>query len=389
MSEMQMGKHSQIMIVHFFKSKCFLLVLHSIFYALVSFIVPLTGRADDTSSLKKSGSIYQNPFDLASGGASLTRATQEGVMFSNPSLPAFGEGYFRWIFYRSTVSIGDGTVAAGNDIIQAANNPASNSFITNVAKDAFKKPIYAELNNAVGVITSNFGIAGFASGKLDINGKVFGTMGLPQLGVKNNAYAGVATTFSTTLSDHFAIGIGPKYIYNSEVNTNLTVSDVTNPSQAIDKVTNALKTGNGIATDIGFTLQNRTKNFDLRLAGVVADVGNTSFTGGVPPWLQTYNAGVGFTIHDFTNALHCAVDYRDISNVYDEDLPKKIYMGCKLLITRFVGFGFGYLQGWPSYGIVLNLYLFRIEVGAYTRDGAEQSGLVARKIYFASLGFEI
>ena len=389
MSEMQIGKISYYMNINFFRKKHSPFLLHSIFYALVTFIVPLTGKADDTSSLKKSAPIYQNPFDLASGGASLTRATQEGVMFSNPSLPAFGEGYFRWIFYRSTVSVGDGTIAARKDIIQAANNPTSNAAITQVAEDAFKKPIYAELDSAAGVITSNFGIAGFASNKLDINGKDFGTMGLPVLGVKNNAYAGVATTFSTSFGDHLAVGIGPKYIYNSEVNTNLTVSDVTNPTQAINKVTNALKSGNGISTDVGFTLQNRTKNFDLRLAGVVEDVGNTSFTGGVPPWLQTYNAGIGFTIHDFTNALHCALDYRDISDVYGEDLPKKIYMGCKVLLTRYVGFGFGYLQGWPSYGIVLNLFLFRIEAGTYTKDGAAQSGLVARKIYFASLGFEI
>jgi hypothetical protein len=389
MSEMQIGKVSYLMIVNFLKKKQFLFLLHFIFCTLVSFIVPFSGRAEDNSSLKKAAPIYQNPFDLASGGASLTRATQEGVMFSNPSLPAFGEGFFRWIFYRSTLSVSDGTIAVGKDIIQASNNPGSNSFITNVAEDAFKKPIFAELDNAVGIITSNFGIAGFASNKLDISGKEFGTIGTPVLGVKNNAYAGVASTFSTTLSDYLAIGIGPKYIYNSEVNTNLSVSDVTNPSQAIDKVTNSLKKGNGIATDIGFTLQNRTKNFDLRLAGVIADVGNTTFTGGVPPWLQTYNVGAGFTIHDYTNALHCSLDFRDITDVYNEDLPKKIYMGCKVLITRYIGFGFGYLQGWPSYGVILNLFLFRIEAGTYTKDGAVQSGLVAQKIYFASLGFEI
>lgn len=372
-----------------FKRKCSFFSLRSIFYALVTFIVPLSGKADDTFSLKKSAPIYQNPFDLASGGASLTRATQEGVMFSNPSLPAFGERYFRWIFFRSTVSVSDGAVAVGRDALQSASSGPSDTSITNVMKEAFQKSIYAGFDNAAGVITSQFGIAGFASSKLDINGKQFGTMGLPVSEIKNNAFAGVATSLSTTLNDYLAVGIGPKYIYNTEVNTDLSVNDITNPSQAIHKLENSLKKGNGIAADIGFTLQNRTKNFDLRLAGVVADVGNTSFTGGLSPWLQTYNIGIGFAIHDFTNALHCSLDYRDLSDVYGEDLPKKIYMGCKLLLTRYVGFGFGYLQGWPSFGIVLNLLLFRIEAGTYTKDGVVQSGLVAQKIYFISLGFEI
>lgn len=354
----------------------------------IAFQISFIALAQDTSSLKKSTPIYQNPFDLASGGASLTRATQEGVMFSNPSLPAFGEGYFRWIFYRSTLSVGDGTISAARDVSQSASGNMS-TLVTNVVEDAFKKPIFVGLDNAAGVITSNFGIAGFASGKLDINGQQFGNVGVPLVQVKSNSFVGVASTFSTTLSDYLAIGIGPKYIYNSEVNTSLSISEVTDSSAAISKLTNSLKKGNGIATDIGFTLQNRTKHFDLRLAGVVADVGNTSFTGGVPPWLQTYNIGAGFAVHDFTNAMHCALDYRDVTDVYGEDIPKKIYMGCKVLITKYMGFGFGYLQGWPSYGIVLNLFLFRIEAGVYTKDVATQSGLVGQKIYFASLGFEI
>ncbi|WP_148696742.1 hypothetical protein [Silvanigrella aquatica] len=364
-------------------------LLHDIICALATLFVSLTGFADDTSSLKKSAPIYQNPFDLASGGATLTRATQEGVMFSNPSLPAFGDGVFRSIFYVNKVSVGEGALAAGQDVIQAASNPSSNSVLKTLLEDTFKKPIYGQLDTVVGALTSHFGVAGFATNKLDLNGQEFGTMGLPVLEVKNNGVAGVASTFSTSLGDYLAVGVGPKYVYNTEVNTNLSVSDVTDPTQATQKITNALKKGSGVSTNVGVTLQNRTKYFDMRVAGVVEDLGNTAFTGGVPPWLQTYNAGVGFALHDMTNALHCALDYRDITDVYGEDLPKKIYMGCKLLLTRYVGFSAGYLQGWPSYGMVLNLYIFRIEAGSYTKDGANQSGLAARKIYFASLGFEI
>lgn len=346
--------------------------------------------AQNNTSLKKSEPIYQNPFDLASGGASLTRATQEGVLFSNPSLPAFGEGHFRWIFLRSTFSVGEGTIKTSSDLLKTSANASSTStLINNAVNDLFNYPNYLGLSNAAGVLTSEFGIAGFAANKLFTNGKKFGSVGVPQLVVQDNGFAGVASTISTAFGDHLAVGIGPKYIYNAEVNTTLSVSEVMSPSTASSKLSNALLTGNAIAADIGFTLQHRTKNFDVRFAGVVADVGNTTFTGGLPPWLQTYNAGLGFAVHDFTNAMHCAVDYRDVTDVYQEDLPRKIYMGCKLLLTKIFGLGFGYLQGWPSYGFVLNLFLFRLEGGVYTRDIAKQSGLVGQKVYFVSLGFEI
>ena len=56
--------------------------------------------------LRKSSPLYENPFDLSAGGASLTRATQEGMFFSNPSLPALGKGLLRWIYGRTAVHFG-------------------------------------------------------------------------------------------------------------------------------------------------------------------------------------------------------------------------------------------------------------------------------------------
>ncbi|WP_186645640.1 hypothetical protein [Fluviispira vulneris] len=345
--------------------------------------------AQDISSLKKSAPIYQNSFDLASGGASMTRATQEGVLFANPSLPAFGEGIIRSIFLKNTASIGAQSIGFLNDVVTAAGN-LNTAQLQNLLGDIVKKPVYFGLDSAAGLITSNFSIAGFSSAKIDLNGRQFGILGLPDIQIKSNGFVGVASAISTQFADTLAIGIGPKYIYNAEINADLGVNDILNASQAQSIITNSLKNGTAISTDIGVTFQKRTKHFDVRIAGVVEDVGNTQFTGGVPPWLQTYNAGIGFSIHDETNALHCALDYRDISDVYKEDLPKKVYMGCKLLITRIFGLGFGYLQGWPSYGFVLNLFLMRIEAGAYTKDaGNYQAGLVGRQVYFASLGFEL
>lgn len=351
----------------------------------------VNATAQSNTSLKNSEPIYQNPFDLASGGASLTRATQEGVMFANPSLPAFGEGILRWIFLRSTISVGEETINTGTEVAKNVTSGGSTtSLIENVADDLFKSPNYFGISNAAGIITAKFGIAGFAANKLVTNGKPFGNVGVPQLVVQDNGFAGVAATFSTSLGDTIALGIGPKYIYNAEVNTTLAVSDVMSPSNATEKLKAALATGSGFATDLGVTLQHRTKYFDLRFAGVVSDVGNTTFSGGrLSPWQQAYHVGLGFALHDFTNALHCAIDYRDVTDVYQEDFPRKIYMGCKALITKIIGFGFGYLQGWPSYGVVLNLYLFRLEGGVYTRDVARQSGLIGQKIYFLSLGFEL
>src|SRR5262245_37670234 len=41
--------------------------------------------------------IYEDPFDIGSGGASLTRASKEGMIFSNPALLPLGSKTFRWL----------------------------------------------------------------------------------------------------------------------------------------------------------------------------------------------------------------------------------------------------------------------------------------------------
>ena len=59
---------------------------------------------------KGSSPIYEDPFDVGSGGASLTRASQAGMIFSNPALIPYGPGFHRWFGNESNVLIGKDSV---------------------------------------------------------------------------------------------------------------------------------------------------------------------------------------------------------------------------------------------------------------------------------------
>lgn len=342
--------------------------------------------AQNTSSLKKSAPLYQNGFDLASGGASLTRATQEGVIFANPSLIPIGDGIWRSFYGKNTFAVSEGSLNIVKSVLESSS---ANNIASNILQNIFDKPAYLNNATALGLLTSYVGIGGLSSFNFSMYGEKFGSIGLPELSVKSNSYAGVVLSAGTTLSDYLSIGISPKYIYNTQIDTTLSVGDLSNLNQGLNKLKNSLTQGSGIATDFGATLQVRSKHFDVRVAGVVTDFGNTTFSGSNPPWLQTYHAGIGLTLHDNSNALHCAADYRDLTNVYNEPLSKKMYMGCKLIITKWIAFGYGLLQGWPSYGMVLNLFVARIEAGTYTTDLGASPGLSPRTIYFLTLGYEL
>src|SRR6476620_10310012 len=45
--------------------------------------------------------LYTEPFDLAAGGTTLTRASQEGIVFANPALLPLGGACIRWLGFQA------------------------------------------------------------------------------------------------------------------------------------------------------------------------------------------------------------------------------------------------------------------------------------------------
>ena len=338
--------------------------------------------------LRTNEPVYQNPFDLASGGASLTRSTQEGAVFVNPSLPAFGAGFLRWIFGRTSFHLGADAVDFAANLARS-KSAQSQSFNTKTLDKALKTPLHAGTDFSTGFITSNAGAVVFASARADLEGRQFGTQGLPELRTRSYGYGGLALSASKQFKDIISFGGAVKPIYNAEVNESLSLSDLQNPANAKLKMQNSLKRGYGTSVDAAVTLQKRSPLLDVRFAAVANDIGNTKFKGGLDPWKQTLNLGLGVVIHNKTQAVHCAVDVRDTLKAYKEHWTRRTYTGCKGLLTNTVGVGAGFYQGWPTAGFIVNLFVMRLEAGTYTKEIGKQAGTQGRRIYFVAMGFEI
>jgi len=56
-------------------------------------------------------------------------------------------------------------------------------------------------------------------------------------------------------------------------------------------------------------------------------------------------------------------------------------MGAKVLLRRHIGFGVGYYDGWPSYGVELDAWLVRLTGSYYTRELGAKPGMDPRPIY--------
>ncbi len=349
-------------------------------------------HAPEAHARKTSQPIYEEPFDLAAGGAALTRASQEGILFTNPAQLPFGGQFFRWFGTQFGVNAARESIDFAKTAMNGGDGgeDQAGEVLDHLLKK--KTPIHFGAQTATSFITSHFGIGAFARFEPDIYGQQFGSVGVPSVVASAEAYVGAVASAATAITRWLSLGVTGKYLYVAEPYIELALTDEaqiaelsTNPSALKD----AASFGHGIGSDVGLLMFFQGPRVDCRFAFKVDDVGDTQFTGGQAAFKQTMHAGTGFTWHGTTNSLHLSLDYRDLTNVYEEKPFKRIHAGAKLLLMNYLGLAAGYYQGIPSVGVRLNLILMQLGVTAYGREMGSTVESRQRNLYVAYFGVGI
>ncbi len=371
-------------------------------------MVAVSGGTSPAFARKTNQAVYEDPFDIAAGGASLTKASKEGIVFSNPALLPQGGKFHRWAGSTFTLLANKESIDTAREIFNNARSKNDNSDQTEEEKQAaqdeqnaafvdkvFTDPVRVGWGAAISWLTNNFGLGVISRFEPDIRAKQFGTTGLPEVRFRAESYHGVALgTAVRTPIRWLLLGVTAKYLYVAEPDVSAEVTDSEAIAQFRDPafIQNLTSHNKGTGFDVGSLLFFQGKNVDLSIAGKADDVGNTKLEGpsDTPTELkQVVSAGVGLTLHTSADAIHFAADYRDIMNSYEEDLFKKVYLGTKITLRTYVGLAAGYYNGNPSYGAEIDLILLRIAGTYYTRELGDHPGVDPRHIYMVSmaLGF--
>jgi hypothetical protein len=337
--------------------------------AVFAFLVPSPARGVHTNQ-----ALYEEPFDLAGGGASLTRATQEGVLFANPALLPWGAMNFYWIGLKTTAIV-------GKDSVDFARSAAAGG--TPDISGALDRPVHAGMASALSFLTGNFGLSAFARVEPDIVISRYGHLGLPEVTVQAEGYGGMVGSWAQRATSWLSLGLTGKYLYVAEP---FIQGDVTQQEKIMADAQN-VSYGQGIGYDAGALVFLQGRQMDFRWALKVDDVGGTEFTGTQAPLKQTISTGLGLTFHTNKDAIHLSADYRDLQRAYGELYFKRLYLGSKFLVRKWVGVAAGLYQGYPSYGVVADLLLMRVSATYYTREMGDHPGVDPRGIYMASLAF--
>ncbi len=358
---------------------------------------------------KTNQSLYEDPFDVGSGGATLTWATQEGILLSNPALLPYGGKFMRWLGAKSTFMAGADSIQLGRDLISSSSGQSSGEDTENTEEEKdvndqintlFENPLHIGASQTLSLITANGGLVAFSSVEPDIRaykkGDPVSGSGVPQVVVRNEAYAGaVASLASRSMWRWLSFGLSGKYLLINDPTVTIDFTDqesISNVTDQANTTQNVSELNSGVGFDGSMLVFFQGNNVDLKVASTVVDIGGTALTGGAEERVlpQMVHAGLGLTFHTSADALHLAVDYRDITDAYEEEMFKRVYAGAKLLLRTYLGIGAGVYHGTPSFAAEVDLILMRVALSFYTREYGPRPGVDPRPILMLSVstGFD-
>lgn len=366
--------------------------------------------------------IYQDPFDVGSGGASLTRASRDGRVFSNPALLPHGGGLHRWGGLNVGLLINDESVEMGRSILQSSQTGGGEGSEGEEVKGSLKnllKQNHFDVRGggalALSWVTRLGAVSAFGRGEVDVAYRRYDTGSLPKAWFRSDLYYGLAMGTAIRLPVRWlSLGVTGKYIRANEIENSYGAGALANIDEAekeilqdVEKIKGSIQEmPRGIGFDVGALMFLQGEVIDYSLAAKVDDYGDTTFDDStcedlddekkVQPacFPQSLSAGTGVTIHSAEDAIHLAVDYRDITGAYDSrDLKKsyhnKIYAGAKFLFDQKVGAGIGLYRGAPSYGLELDLFFLRLSYANFVKLLGPAPGIVRRRMHRVtmSMGF--
>lgn len=350
---------------------------------------------------KTSQAVYEDTFDIGAGGASLTMASSDAKMFANPAQLPYGGKFLRWLGLKTSFASNPESVDLLQGFVSGSSSDSDESTDTEAEGETdpfiqqlFKSPLHFGNSLIMSFLTNNGGIGVFYRAEPDIKIREFGETGLPEVRFQGEAYGGaVASAASRTYFRWLSFGATAKYLYVSEPDISIDVGD----QEAIDNLSSGggrdqfSNPSPGLGLDVGMLWFFQGENVDLRIAGKVDDLGGTQFSGSNPSeFKQTTHAGVGLTFHTAADAVHFALDYRDIDGVYEEKLFKRVYAGTKVTLRTYLGLAVGIYHGYPSAAVELDLIFLRLSAASFTREFGDSPGVDPRKIYIVSFatGFD-
>ncbi len=332
--------------------------------------------------------VYEETFDIAAGGASLTRASRYGAALANPALLPFSGSFHRWLGSEFSLHINRESVDMAKAMLPGSSGSGSDS--SDFVDHVFEAPFLAGTQTSLAYLNAYGGIGFFSKFEVDLEAQKYGPTGLPTIILNGKSYTGGTVSAAKRVPFlPLSLGLTAKYLMISEPTLAIDLADPNAAAQFQDPsaLSGLVNPSRGIGYDMGALLFLQGPRVDWRWALKIDDVGGSSFSGGdsVEDFKQVVSTGASVTFHTGKDAIHIAVDRRDLQNTYGTPAFKSTRAGVKFLLRGYIGFAAGYYDGYPSYGAELDLIFLKLGAASYRRERTASPGLSPRDIYVMNL----
>jgi len=315
----------------------------------------------------------------AMGGTSIAFSRGTDAIFNNPAALSKVEGF---VLNVATLS----PAISSNAKTLYSKLAGGASFTAADVNSLYGKQFFTDVSAHTGIALPNVGVGAYShtSALQSFNNPSFPTFNIDF----TSDYAYVVAG-AIPILNNFSLGISGRHVKRWQGNKDILVTDLLGSSSQNVIKAQLPNRGKGNALDVA-ALYSHKGNWNIDVATVWKDLGDTKFTptAGAGPERQENNLIFGvaaqkeFGFTAWTNTF----EYKFIRN--SGDVTKKIHFGTELSLA-LIDIRAGYGQGYLSYGAGLDLWLFKLDVAAYTAELGATAGQTANDRYQASLSLNL
>jgi hypothetical protein len=330
--------------------------------------------------------LYRSAYFLGRGDTGISLADEEDAIFYNPAGIALGKGiYKKTTLLSPQVEVSESTRDLTRRLAVERNDAVE------TVLDQVGKPNHAGYQNFTGLVLRRAALGAIASGGVDVlasKSPEYGGLEIVQAAAVQN----VGLTFSLAEAfwgDKLLLGVTGKYLTRGKGYLEASAADAEAAQAQLDDQANFLGFGEGGGADVGLMLRgggHTNPSFGI----TVNDVGDTQIEPSEETKLdldvkQTVNVGVSVEPGTRTSKFRLLADYRDALGAVHDNPRLKTHLGAELTVLDAVGVSTGLSQGYPCFGLYLDLYFLRADFGTYTEELSEHAGRRPDTRYFGRI----
>ena len=331
---------------------------------------------------------YRSSYFLGRGDTGIAAATGEDAIFYNPAGIAQGKGILNEIVLASPqVEATQNVDQLYNSYVGGGNGNSALQLLSQNQNSVYS----AAGQNFTGIIFRRVSLGILDRANANAYEGIDPSTGMQTANIYAANRAGVYLTLAQDFFDNrLFIGMNGKYIQKKEMNLSLTPAEaetqLANNSMST-VINNSLNQGNGIGADLGM-MYVLNKETATQVGVVYRNIGMqyrwTVPEGSTAPTAEPTVLDAGFNTSAGTkkSRIILAGDVRDITNVENAVIGKRIHLGLEYSYQDTFGVMSGLNQGYATFGIFIHTRIVQIESGMYTEElGARLGEYPSQRIF--------